>query len=79
MVVELDKLLLFDGGSIRRTALCANEIMTQNVGCGTDDRGRDVSGRLFFRVGSSYFGHFTRDEGLFRHNPGRPVLYAHYA
>ncbi len=24
------------------------------------------------------FGHFTRHEGIFGHNPGRPVLCAHY-
>ena len=45
------------------------------MGYGADDRGRDVSGRPSYRESDPLFGHFTRYEGLFGHNPGRPVLF----
>jgi hypothetical protein len=45
----------------------------QNVGCGADDRGRDVSWRPTYRESEPLFGHFTNHECLLGRNQGRPL------
>ena len=50
----------------------------QNVGCGADDRGKDVSWRPNYRESEPLFGHFTSHECLFGRNPDRPLLRAFF-
>ena len=42
------------------------------MGCGADDRGRDVSWHPNYRESEPLAGHFTSHECLFGRNPGRP-------
>ena len=50
----------------------------QNVGCGADDRGRDVSWHPNYRESEPLFGHFTNYECLLGRIPGRPLLHAFF-
>jgi hypothetical protein len=50
----------------------------QNVGCGTDDRGKDVFWHPTYRESEPLFGHFTNHECLFGHNPDKPLLHAFF-
>jgi hypothetical protein len=67
VVSFFDKTLPFDRGNISRTDLYVNVILTTNVGCGADDRGRDVSGPPSYRESDLLFGHFTRHENKMCH------------
>lgn len=42
------------------------------MGCGADDRGRDLSWRPNYRESEPLFGHFISHEYLFGRNPDRP-------